>query len=76
MPRVTVTKLGRHRADGMHFPGKIFIDPRLKPKRKLVVYVHEFLHERHQDWDEEKVTLEGELMGEFLWKQGFRKVEL
>ena len=74
-PKVFHTKLGRHKADGLQRPGEIFIDPRLPPKRKLVVMVHELLHDMHPTWPEERVEREGEHIGTFLWKHGYRKVE-
>lgn len=80
-PPVTEKKLGRHKADGLWVPGdedtgeQIFVDPRLKPKRRFEVVIHEFLHHRFPAWTEERVTSEAKHMTNFLWKHGYRKVE-
>jgi hypothetical protein len=42
--------------------------------RYLIVLVHEYLHHIQPEWSEEKVDAEGEALGRFLWKQGYRKV--
>jgi hypothetical protein len=76
-PRVNKRKLGRERADGLYLPdGTIEIDPRITGKRKLVVLIHEFLHHEHPEWTEEKVEDLSEKTGTFLWKHGYRNVEL
>lgn len=76
LPKVVETKLGRHKAHGLHWPGEIHIDPRLEPKRRLVVMIHEFMHERQPEWTEEKVEVESEAFGKFLWSHGYRRVDL
>ena len=54
---------------------QIFVDPRLKPKRRFEVVIHEFLHHRFPAWTEEHVTSEAKHMTNFLWKHGYRKVD-
>ncbi len=76
LPKVERRKLGKHRADGRWLgPGQIEIDPRLTPARELEVLLHEFFHDRHQHWTEQKVTEEALITQKFLWKHGYRKKE-
>jgi hypothetical protein len=49
--------------------------PRLEPARELEVLLHEFFHDRHQHWTEEKVTEEALLTQKFLWQHGYRKAK-
>ena len=74
-PKVVHRKLGRERAHGMYLNNVIEIDPTLAPMRYLIVLIHEYLHHIQPEWSEEKVDAEGEALGRFLWKQGFRKVQ-
>jgi hypothetical protein len=75
LPKVKRRKLGQFRADGRWIgPGKIEIDPRLGPQREMEVLIHEFFHDRHPHWTEEKVTSEALLAQQFLWEHGYRKV--
>ena len=74
-PKVVHRKLGRERAHGMYLNNVIEIDPTLAPMRYLIVLIHEYLHNIQPEWSEEKVDAEGEALGRFLWKQGFRKVQ-
>lgn len=73
-PKVIQRKLGREKADGLYCDNVIEIDPTLPPMRYLIVLVHEYLHHIQPEWSEEKVDAEGEALGRFLWKQGYRKV--
>lgn len=73
-PKVIERKLGREKADGLYYHDIIEIDPTLPPMRYLIVLVHEYLHHIQPEWSEEKVEAEGEALGRFLWKQGYRKV--
>lgn len=72
-PRVVEGHLGKYRADGLHWPGEIHIDKRLLPKRKLEIFIHEYMHEICPEWCEEHVTKQAKLMGDFLWRHGYRK---
>jgi hypothetical protein len=74
-PKVIHRKLGRERADGLYFDNVIEIDPSLPPLRYMIVLIHEYLHHIQPEWSEEKVDAEGEALGRFLWKQGYRKVQ-
>jgi hypothetical protein len=40
----------------------------------MEVLIHEFFHDRHPHWTEEKVTSEALLAQQFLWEHGYRKV--
>jgi hypothetical protein len=72
-PVVVERKLGRHKADGLWWPdGTIEIDPRLSPRRRLEILIHEMMHHRHLHWTEEHVTKEAAVMAKFLWKNGVR----
>lgn len=66
-------KLGIHRADGLHWPGEIHVDVRLRGPRQLEVFIHEYMHEICPEWDETHVTKQAKLMGDFLWSHGFRR---
>jgi hypothetical protein len=74
-PKVIQRKLGREKADGLYCDNIIEIDPTLPPMRYLIVLIHEYLHHIQPEWSEEKVDAEGEALGRFLWKQGYRKVQ-
>lgn len=74
--KVIVRKLGREKALGLaDTENKIIeIDPRQSGKTLLDTEIHEFLHIRHPDWTEGKVTREASAMARFLWKLKYRKV--
>jgi hypothetical protein len=71
--KVVERKLGKHRAYGLHWPGEIHIDSGLKPKKKLEIFVHEYMHEICPEWDEKHVTSQAKRMADFLWSQGYRR---
>jgi hypothetical protein len=71
--KVIERKLGKHRAYGLHWPGEIHIDSNLKPKKKLEIFVHEYMHEICPEWTEEHVTAQALKMSSFLWSQGYRR---
>lgn len=73
-PKVIQRRLGREKADGLYCDNVIEIDPTLPPMRYLIVLIHEYLHHIQPEWSEQKVDAEGEALGRFLWKQGYRKV--
>lgn len=78
MNKVIVKKLGRHKALGMtnefNPKSKIFIDPRQKPKTFLKTLIHEKLHLLHPDWSESRILKEENELGNFIWANGYRKV--
>jgi hypothetical protein len=76
-PIIEYTKLRSRGADGMCFEdGRILIDPRLSPLRRLEVTCHEYMH--HLDFlrSEEQVTKEAKMLSTFLWRNGYRHVDL
>jgi len=73
-PPVVIKKLGREKAWAFYTPdGTIELDPRTKGKTLLRVLIHEYLHHEHPEWTEEKVHDLSLKIGDFLWKQGYRK---
>lgn len=75
-PTITERKLGRHGADGLCWnDGTIEIDPRLTGKKRLEILCHEIIHHIATDWTEAKVLHAGRIMGNALWKQGYRKTD-
>lgn len=77
-PKVIQRKLGRQKALGIADDKKhiILIDPRQKSKQFLGTLIHEKLHLIFPDWSETKVLkIERELKN-FLWDNGYRKVDL
>ena len=79
MSKVIEKKLGRHKAYGLvNEPGmpkgKIFIDPRQRPKSYLGTLIHEKLHVMFPDWSETKVRKAEKELADLLWQNGYRKV--
>lgn len=76
-PKVIIRKLGKEKAWGQFIEDDniIEIDPRLRGKNKLGVYLHELYHWFKPDATEEEVlTFEAEFT-EFLWRHNLRFVE-
>lgn len=76
--KVEHRKLGRENAWGLAWieENKISIDQSLHGYRYLLYLLHEHFHLKHPDWSETKVKKESSLTARFLWKMGFRWVEL
>ena len=76
--KVEHRKLGREKAHGLAWDekNKIEIDIRLTGYRYLLIALHEHFHLKHPDWSETRVRKESSLTAGFLWKMGFRWVEL
>jgi hypothetical protein len=76
-PKVIETKLGQRKADGVmeYNENTIYIDIRLRGKRKFETYIHEYLHHLHPDWSESQVDKESKLLTDFLWIHHFRNVD-
>jgi|TARA_R110002126_G_scaffold2898_2_gene15977 hypothetical protein len=76
--KVEHRKLGREKAHGLAWDekNKIEIDIRLTGYRYLLIALHEHFHLKHPDWSETRVRKESSLTARFLWKMGFRWVEL
>ena len=75
LPKVIYRKLGKHRAWGYYHKDKIHIDERLTGKQELEILIHEFEHWLHEENSEEQVRKDSRKLTEFLWSQGYRKVD-
>ena len=76
--KVEHRKLGREKALGLAWDdkNKIELDVRLSGYRYLLTALHEHFHLKHPDWSETRVNRESSKTARFLWKLGFRWVEL
>jgi len=76
MFRVRERKLGRENALGLAWQGTglIELDPRLSPKKRLEVLLHEGLHHIFQNKSEAEINEAGELLAGLLWRQNYRRV--
>lgn len=76
--KVEHRKLGREKALGLAWDdkNKIELDVRLSGYRYLLTALHEHFHLKHPDWSETRVNKESSKTARFLWKLGFRWVEL
>ena len=69
-------KLGREQAHGIaESDGVIYIDPRLKGRKLLEIYVHETFHLLYPDASEEEVIEKSVVLTKLLWKLGYRQVD-
>lgn len=78
-PRIKVVnrKLGQERAWGIATePNLIELDSRLKGSRRLVYLLHESLHLAKWELPEDEVRRISVTVGEVLWRDGYRKVNL
>lgn len=55
---------------------KIDLHSNLTGYRYLLYLVHEFYHLQNPDWSETRVRKESSSIARFLWKQGFRWIDL
>jgi len=75
-PTITERRLGQHKAHGLCWAdGKIEIDSRLRGKKRLEIVCHEILHHLYPELVEAKILQAGKIMGNALWKQGYRKTD-
>lgn len=76
--KVEHKKLGKEQAYGIAFIGenRLQIDERLKGYRYMLYLLHEHFHLKHPDWSETKIRRESSKTARFMWKMGFRWVEL
>ena len=82
MPRVTLRKLGRHKALGMaHIPmdrrliSHIEIDSRLKGREKFETFLHEALHLALPHLSEDEVLKAARFQALVTWSEGYRHRE-
>ena len=79
--RIIRRKLGKERAYGQCTPGRkadswlIEIDERLKGKRHLRVLIHELCHALFPCASETATLRVEKILGDVLWRQGYRRVE-
>lgn len=74
--KVIYKKLGREQAHGIaESDGVIYIDPRLKGRKLLEIYVHEVLHLLYPEASEEEVIEKSIVLTKFLWRMGYRQVD-
>jgi hypothetical protein len=69
-------KLGREQAHGIaESDGNIFIDPRLKGRKKLEIYIHEIFHILYPEDTEEQIIQNSVALTKLLWNLGYRQVD-
>lgn len=81
--RVVEKKLGRHKTEGYpvvglaHFDENLIeIDPRQNSKDYLDTAIHEKLHLMFPNWEHDLITPTANKLTKYLWKMGYRKVNL
>jgi hypothetical protein len=74
-PRVVNKNLGSFAGFATKEENLIEVDKFLSPSERLITLVHEALHIADWNMSERKVTNISELIGEVLWKQGYRKIK-
>ena len=77
-PTVVRKKLGKEQAHGKYtaLHNLIEIDERLKGRKEMTIYIHEYFHKLFPDMEEEEVILKSEYLTDFMWAHNFRKVDL
>lgn len=78
--KIVETKLGNRQSLGLweQLDAKtsiISIDERLKGFQRLLIVVHEALHETCRDWTEEKVIKVSEFLARVIWECDYRHVD-
>jgi hypothetical protein len=78
--KLVETKLGHRRSLGLweqvdNRTSMITIDARLKGFQRLLIVLHEALHETCRDWTEEKVVDVSEFLARILWECDYRHVD-
>lgn len=74
-PKVIRRKLGKEQAWGRYDNGVIEIDERVKGKKELILYLHEYFHHILPELSEDEVIIKSESTADFLWKNNFRRVD-
>lgn len=76
--KVIYRKLGREQASGQFYEDKnlIEIEERLSPKESFLTCIHECLHLVYPDKTEKQVKKAEKIIGNILWQEGYRKVNL
>lgn len=75
--KVNKRKLGREKAYGLAHQDDdlIEIDPRIKGRLQLEIYIHEALHLLYPKLSESRVLKDSKKVTSMLWKEGYRKIE-
>jgi hypothetical protein len=74
--KIIYKKLGREQAHGIaESDGVIYIDPRLKGRKLLEIYIHETMHILNPEDSEEQIVDKSVTLTKMLWKLGYRQVD-
>jgi len=74
--KVIYKKLGREQAHGIaESDGVIYIDPRLKGRKLLEIYIHEVMHLLYPEASEDEVIEKSVILTKLLWRLGYRMVD-
>lgn len=67
-------KLGKQGAWGIYHPDThtIILDPRLKGKKFINIFIHELIHAANHDFSETKVIEQAKFYTDAFWKIGLR----
>ena len=77
-PKVVKKKLGREGAWGFWDVDHnlIEVDERLRGKKELIIYLHEYYHKLFPNMTEDEILVASESTADFLWRNNYRKVDL
>lgn len=77
-PKVIRKKLGKEQAWGFwdEDNNTIEIDERVKGKKELIIYLHEYFHKLFPWMTEDEIVIKSESLASFLWKNHYRRVDL
>jgi hypothetical protein len=74
--KIIYRKLGREQAHGIaESDGVVYIDSRLKGRKKMEILIHELLHLQNPLDDEETIINKSVTLCKILWKEGYRQVD-
>ena len=74
--KIVYKKLGREQAHGIaESDGIIYIDPRLKGRKKMEILIHELYHLTNPEDTEEQIVEKSIAMTKMLWALGYRQVD-
>lgn len=76
LPKTVYKKMGAH-VYALFHPDKnvIEIDERLKGKRAMEIHLHEISHWAQPDLREDDIRKLSRKLTEYLWREGYRKIE-
>ncbi len=74
--KIVYKKLGREQAHGIaESDGIIYIDPRLKGRKKMEIIIHEIFHLLNPEDSEEQIIEKSVTLTKMLWTLGYRQVD-